>query len=42
MKLSVSYHGGMRYDITSGKHRVVTDQQVEDGGQDAGMGPVEL
>ena len=42
MKLSVSYHGNRRYDIKSGKHRVVTDQPVEDGGQDAGMGPVEL
>ena len=42
MKLIVSYHGGARYDITSGKHRVVTDQPVEDGGQDAGMSPVEL
>lgn len=42
MKLSVAYHGGMRYDVTSGKHRIVTDQPVEDGGQDAGMSPVEL
>jgi putative redox protein len=42
MKLSISYHGGTRYDITSGKHRVITDQPVEDGGQDAGMSPVEL
>jgi uncharacterized OsmC-like protein len=42
MKLSVAYHGGTRYDITSGKHRVVTDQPVEDGGHDAGMSPVEL
>jgi putative redox protein len=42
MKLIVSYLGGARYDITSGKHRVVTDQPVEDGGQDAGMSPVEL
>jgi len=42
MKLSVSYHGGTRYDITSGKHRIVTDQPVEDGGQDAGISPVEL
>ena len=42
MKLTVAYHGGMRHDITSGKHRVVTDQPVEDGGQDAGMSPVEL
>jgi uncharacterized OsmC-like protein len=42
MKLNVSYHGGTRYDITSGKHRIVTDQPVDDGGQDAGMSPVEL
>ena len=42
MTLTVGYHGGTRYDITSGKHRVVTDQLLEDGGQDAGMSPVEL
>ena len=42
MKLTATYHGGTRYDITSGKHRVVTDQPVDDGGHDAGMSPVEL
>ena len=42
MKLTVAYHGGTRYDITSGAHRVVTDQPAEDGGHDAGMSPVEL
>jgi uncharacterized OsmC-like protein len=42
MKLSVSYHGGTRHDIATGKHRLVTDQPVEDGGQDAGPSPVEL
>ncbi len=42
MKLTVAYDGGTRYDITSGRYRVVTDQRVEDGGQDAGMSPVEL
>lgn len=42
MKLSVSFHGGTRYDIVSGTHRIVTDQPVEDGGQDAGVSPVEL
>ena len=42
MKLSVTHHGGMRYDIVSGTHRIVTDQPVEDGGQDAGVSPVEL
>ncbi len=42
MKLTTTYHGGMPQDITSGTHRVVTDQPVEDEGQDAGMSPVEL
>lgn len=42
MKLTATFHGGTRYDIVSGKHRIITDQAVEDGGQDAGMGPVEL
>lgn len=42
MKLTVAYHGGTRYDITSGAHRVVTDQPVEAGGHAAGMSPVEL
>lgn len=42
MKLTVTFHGGTRYDIVSGSHRIITDQAVEDGGQNAGMGPVEL
>jgi len=42
MKLTATYHNGARYDIMSGKHRVVTDQSADDGRQDAGMSPVEL
>ncbi len=42
MKLTATYHSGARQDIISGAHRVVTDQPIEDGGQDAGMSPVEL
>lgn len=42
MKLTATFHGGTRYDILSGKHRVITDQSKEDGGQDTGMSPVEL
>ena len=42
MKLSVAYQGGTRYDVLTDRHRVVTDQPVEDGGADAGMSPVEL
>ena len=42
MKLTATYRDGTRYDIVSGKHRIITDQAVKDGGQDAGMSPVEL
>ena len=42
MILTVTYHGGTRFDIASAHHRIVTDQPVEDGGADAGMSPVEL
>ena len=42
MKLTAAYHDGTRYDITSGRHRIVTDQPMEERGQDAGMSPVEL
>jgi len=41
-RLTALHHSGTRYDILSGKHRVVTDQPVEDRGLDAGMSPVEL
>ena len=42
MDLTVTYKGGARFDVTSGKHTLVTDQPVEDGGGDTGMSPVEL
>ena len=42
MKLTATYRDGTRYDIVSGKHRIITDQAVKDGGQDGGMSPVEL
>ncbi|MDH5670323.1 MAG: OsmC family protein [Nitrospira sp.] len=42
VRLTATYQGGTRYDITNGKHHVVTDQPVDDGGNDAGMSPVEL
>ena len=42
MKLTAAYQSGTRFDITAGKHTVITDQPVEDGGSDAGMSPVEL
>lgn len=42
MNMKVEFRGGTRFDIVSGRHTIVTDQPVEDGGQDAGMSPVEL
>jgi uncharacterized OsmC-like protein len=40
--MTVTYRGGSRFDVTSGNHVIVTDQPVEDGGNDAGMSPVDL
>lgn len=42
MAIHLSYRGGTRFDLTDGAHVVVADQPVEDGGADAGMGPVGL
>lgn len=40
--MRVTYKDGSRFDISGRGHTVVTDQPVEDGGEDAGMSPVEL
>ena len=42
MELKVAYQGGTRFDISAGRHMVVADQPVEDGGSDAGPSPIEL
>ncbi len=42
MGLTVAYKGGVRFDVASGVHTVITDQPVEDGGHDDGMSPVDL
>jgi uncharacterized OsmC-like protein len=42
MKMTVAFKGGSRFDITSRRHTLVTDQPVQDGGEDAGISPVEL
>jgi len=42
MKLTITYRGGTRFDVSNGTHTLVTDQPTEDGGSDAGMTPVEL
>jgi len=42
MNMTVVYKGGSRFDIISRGHTLVTDQPVDEGGQDAGLSPVEL
>ena len=42
MAMRITYKGGVRFNLTSRGHMLVTDQPVEDGGGDAGMSPVEL
>lgn len=42
MTLQVKFQGGAKFEITSRRHTIVTDQPKEDGGADAGMSPVEL
>lgn len=42
MNLTVTHEGGSRFNVASGHHTLVTDQPIEDGGNDAGMSPVEL
>jgi putative redox protein len=42
MELTVTYKGGTQFDISDGRHVIVSDQPVEEGGADAGPSPVEL
>jgi len=42
MNLTIAFRGRARFDIVSQAHTVLTDQPTEDGGNDAGMSPVEL
>jgi len=42
MSLTVTFKGGAKFDLVSGRHRVVTDQPIEEGGTDEGMSPVDL
>jgi uncharacterized OsmC-like protein len=42
MNLTVTGKGGVQFEVTSGSHTLVTDQPINDGGNDAGMSPVEL
>jgi uncharacterized OsmC-like protein len=42
MALTVAFRGGTKFEISTDRHTIISDQPTEDGGTDAGMGPVEL
>jgi uncharacterized OsmC-like protein len=42
MNVSVQYMGNTRFEAVARGHRVVCDQPVENGGEDAGMTPPEF
>ena len=42
METSVSYLGGLRFEVNTRGHRITTDQPLENGGADSGMAPPEL
>ena len=42
MEVSVDYLGGVRFEVAARRHRIVSDQPLENGGADTGMTPPEL
>ena len=42
METSVEYLGGLRFEITTRGHHILSDQPLENGGADSGMTPPEL
>ena len=41
MGVTVTFQRQTRFELSNGRHVVITDQPKEDGGEDAGMTPVE-
>ena len=42
MEVSVRYAGGKKFEMTARGHRVVTDQPLDNHGDDSAMSPPEL
>ena len=42
METSIDYLGGLRFEVTTRGHHIVSDQPLENGGADTGMTPPEL
>ncbi|MDD2370493.1 MAG: OsmC family protein [Firmicutes bacterium] len=41
-EFSLSFPGGKKIEIDYGNHKLLTDQKIEDGGNDEGMSPFDL
>lgn len=42
MEVLIEYRGGVKFEASARGHRLITDQPLDHGGQDAGMTPPEL
>ena len=42
MAVTVVFQGQSRFQLSNGRHVITADQPKEDGGEDAGMSPVEI
>jgi putative redox protein len=42
MEVSAAYLGGTKFEVDARGHRVISDQPVDNGGDDAGMSPPEF
>ena len=42
MQTTVTYRGGVEFEVNARGHRVICDQPLENGGADAGMSPPEF
>lgn len=42
MAVTVVFQGQSRFQLSNGRHVITADQRKEDGGEDAGMSPVEI
>ncbi len=41
-EFSLTFPGGKKIEIDYGNHKLLTDQKLEDGGEDEGMSPFDL
>jgi len=42
MEVNIQFLSGTKYEVDARGHKVICDQQVDSGGEDAGMTPPEV